>query len=399
MRTVKFTIEKMPKINYARNEVIKELRDIYAQPLIRQCYKKLGSLEIKNISDLKNYIILIFNKSLELELSTKELEKLESMRSKFPFLHYHETKTDNLIHRFLYLFVALCNKHKKVVESLVSRWPVLDSKGNTLSLRSDLDWEYSKALRDDVANLTRECIRDFLQEIRDTGRVMTSAELAENQQASTMYALREIIHTDTDTEAEVTTDRDSGSSSSTTDQANKETSSKEGTTSQSQESQQRASLNLENDANANKESEADNKTKDNSNPNILLAHLFAWIYQLPEWLQEQILNSIPIRTLIEITEQTYSAYEIQSIFNYFTKSNSINSNKDSVYQTEDNINKKVTISFSSDDNLVDTSMVLDEPEVSGWILPTMNIGSENLLGSVGINELADYNGLNGIRIF
>lgn len=416
MKAVQFMIEKIPEVNYARSEVMRELRDVYAQPLIRQCSKKLGSTDIKDNSDLKNYIVLIFEKSLELEVSTKELEKLESMRSKFPFLYYHGTKTDNLIHGFLYLFVALCNKNKKVIESLVSRWPVLDDQGNVLSLRRGLEWEYSKALREDVANLAKDCIKEFLQELRETGRVMTSAELAEHRQSLTSSDTTEEddysndeFETETGSASVVTATRATNSQvedshSSDESEANADTSNKPaveaGAASGSDGDKKiEASLSTaDNEERAQSNNIVSTKTEDNSKPNTLLNHLLSWIYELPEWLQEQLLNSAPVKALIESAEQWDAIYDKKSVGELFAKLLSVDPVSNSVDATKDNINAKATISESTTES-IDTSMILNEPTITGWILPTVAIGSDNLFGDAGFNGLVNFNGLDGLNVF
>jgi hypothetical protein len=394
MKAVTFTIEKIPEVRYAKNEAIKELRDVYAQILIKQCSKKLGSEDIKDEIDLKNYLILIFEKALELKLSQKELEKLESMRVKFSFLHYG-TKADESIHQFLRIFTALRNGDKKAVESLVVRWPILDEQGNALSLRRGLDWEYSKALRDDVANLARECIREFLQELRDTGRVMTSAELAECRLSLTTLDIAEEDESYSNDEFESDTDT---SESNTIKDASTTTD-----TSVAHCAAQGRAASLE----VITDEEDSDKTKDiitvetensSSHLDIALNNLLNWIYELPEWLQEQVLNSAPIKLLIESAEQQAAIYNKNTVANLFAKLLSTDIANNSADAVEDNINAKATVADTSFSESIDTSMILNEPTVTGWILPTV-IGSGDLFANHAFNGLLQPNGLNGIDIF
>ena len=181
MKKVSFIMEEFPKISYARHERAKELRDIYAKYLFKYCYKKLGSPDFTNELDVKNYIILILEKALELNRSERELERLENLRAKLPFLFYG-TKDDESIHSWFIMFLSLCNKRKKSVTSLVINHPMYDQYGNKLNFRKDLDWEYLQAMREDIASLTKKCIRTFLHEMRTIGRILTSDELPENDQ-------------------------------------------------------------------------------------------------------------------------------------------------------------------------------------------------------------------------
>ncbi len=397
MKAVKFTIERMPEIRYAKNEVLKELRDVYAQILIRQCSKKLGSADIKDEIDFKNYLILIFEKALELKLSQKEIERLESMRSKFDFLHYG-TKADDSIHQFLRIFTALCNGDKKAVESLVSSWPILDDQGNTLSLRRGLDWEYSKALRDDIAALTKDCIREFLQELRETGRIMTSAELEEFHKIKVEPSTDDSFSS-SDHDVERATDRPSDTSKDNSDR----TTSQESNSDIQQRSISSTGINDDDDKKNTDNIKAANAAKNDSDNeaklSITLLNLLSWIFELPEWLQERILNSTPIRALLEEDESTTAIYESNYILNHLAKMFITGKEGNSGDPTEGTQSEKIALAELPSQDLIDTSMILNEPTVPGWILPTVAvIGSGGLFVDQAFNGLLQLNELNGIDV-
>ena len=395
MKRITFKEEKLPNVQYGRDELRNELRDKSAQYLVKLSLKKLTLGEISSNTELVEYVSAIFQKALGPKLSHRELENIESMHTKFSFLQYHKTSTDNTIHGLSHDLMALCSGDKKKVESFVSPWPILDEQGNVLSLRRGLDWEYSKALRDDVANLARECIREFLEELRDTGRIMTSAELGEYRLSLATLDMTEEDESYSNDEFESDTDAND-SSTSTKDASTTDNSAAHCVV------QKRAASGATTD-----EKDGD-KTKDiitvetensSSHLDIALNNLINWIYELPEWLQEQVLNSAPIKLLIESAEQQAAIYNKNTVASLFAKLLSTDIANNSADAVEDDINAKATVADTSLAESIDTSMILNEPTVTVWILPTVAIDSGNLFGDYAFNDLLQVNGLNGIDVF
>ena len=129
--------------------------------------------------------------------------------------------------------------------------------------------------------------------------------------------------------------------------------------------------------------------KESSLSRLVLDQLLSWIYEL----QEQILNSAPIKALIESAEQWDEIYNKQTIVDIFAKLSSIMVG-DSVDSTKNNIDTKATIADIYPVESIDMTMVLNEAAVAGWILPTVAIGSDNLFGAD-----AGFNGLGGLNVF
>lgn len=135
------------------------------------------------------------------------------------------------------------------------------------------------------------------------------------------------------------------------------------------------------------------QAEDNSKSNALLDQLLSWIYELIEWIQEQTLNSAPIKSLIESTEQWNTIYETKNIKQDFVKKIMLQDIvTDSADIIENKMNKKASIANTISANSIDMNMTLNNPTIAGWILPTVVIESGNPFGD------ASFNGLNGIDI-
>ncbi|MCT4635307.1 MAG: hypothetical protein N4A31_03540 [Rickettsiales bacterium] len=122
---------------------------------------------------------------------------------------------------------------------------------------------------------------------------------------------------------------------------------------------------------------------------LYLEQLYAWIYELPEWMQEQILNSTPIKTIIEETETLAAIYDsskyvLNHLNNMFTTEKVTNCDYDVVVEQED----KVTFLDSAYRDLVNTTMILEDTQVTGLILPMVDINSGNILGENEFGTLA-----------
>lgn len=407
MKKIGFRLEKPITLEYDRNEVKKFLRDKYVQYLIKYSFKKLNLGDFISTNEAVDYVILILNKALSSKLSSRELEKIEYLHNKFEFLPYcDESHMDRLIHMTTYQFVALCNGYKKTIESIVCNLGVTDEEGRKLDFRNGLDWDHSKALRQDVASLTKKCIREFLKELQETGRIMTSAELAEAHKTE-IDSSTDNSFSSADNDTTNTDHRNSDSSTSSGDTTNTQDSNNSNDKTTNQRGCLSTDINDDIGVGDKKDKDTDNTAKneltEESELSAFILNFLAWIYELPEWLQEKMLNSAPVRALLgeaEAIEAIYNQnnYLLKQLTNLFThdKSTSLND------ITEDKQSSKVTPTTLESGNtfeLVDTTMILQNPQVTGLILPTMAIGSGNILPNNDFGGLLHFNGLNGLEVF
>lgn len=106
---------------------------------------------------------------------------------------------------------------------------------------------------------------------------------------------------------------------------------------------------------------------------------------LPEWLQEQILDSRAVKALIEFAERISEMYDMRSIGQKFTKGMLLPDNiKSSI---EDSRERQAEIAKVADD-LVDMNMGYAGLTDATWILPTAN----SMLGD------GDFGGFDGIAV-
>lgn len=101
---------------------------------------------------------------------------------------------------------------------------------------------------------------------------------------------------------------------------------------------------------------------------------------LPKWLEEERLNSAPIKSIIESIQQLIAAvYDKKSIFEITTTNFTYSENTYTSDIIEDNINDKI-VRITSSEPLIDKSMVLQDTFNGSMILPT-TINSVDILGS------------------
>ncbi len=144
----------------------------------------------------------------------------------------------------------------------------------------------------------------------------------------------------------------------------------------------------------------DDLAEDESYLSVVMFNSLSWIYELPEWMQEQILNSTPIKTIIEETETLAAIYDsseyvLSHLNNMFATEKATSCDYDVVAKQED----KVTFIDSAYRYLVDTTMILEDTQVTGLILPMVDINSGNILGENEFGTHANFNGLNGLEVF
>jgi hypothetical protein len=132
-----------------------------------------------------------------------------------------------------------------------------------------------------------------------------------------------------------------------------------------------------------------------------LSYYLSWLSSLPQWLQDQILNSTPVKTLIEVAKQDSAIYEPKSAAkDFYDRSLSADQEKSQNDFTEDTTSEKAQVDDSASlAGMIDMAMILSGAAVSYLILPTIIesvplSGKDNFFtGETGLNLL------NGIEIF
>lgn len=398
MKAVRFSVEKKTNISveYEREKLATELRDKFIPRLLKYFSKKLEKGEIEDSSVSLKYITLIFEKALGSEFSIKELRKIESYFKKFEFLPYkaisssgrgHSMMNDDYIHDIAFHLIALCRGYKHIVGQHIRPIMVLESKHESRN-NQYVGYDKANAIAEDVAELTKKCVREFLQEIQTTGRIMTSTELEEAKKI----------------EIELNTEDSFSSSDHEHDKVNRDSDSTAATegSNNSVESQQRGTslhdISEENkNKNLNNVIKANHQLDINSENYLFLQHLFSWIYELPEWLKEQMLNSAPVKAIFEEAKKTTAIYDKKLVEKVLLELFVIEEIADFDDITQNNQDQKITITDSSSEDLVDITVTFDNPQVKGIILP-VSISAGDIFDQNSFNGLTIFNALNGIDV-
>ena len=134
---------------------------------------------------------------------------------------------------------------------------------------------------------------------------------------------------------------------------------------------------------------------------LTLKNFYAWIQELPERLQHQILSSSPVKSMIESAKQIAAIYDIKSaIQDLFTTMTSPKFSNGSIDMAECILDDKVQILDLRPVDSIDMTMVLKNTIISGWILPTGAMGSDNFFVDHAFGGAAmNLNGLNAIDVF
>lgn len=361
-----------------------KLRDYVVLCLINQYKIKLSLGQIDNNDDIVKDISYIFNKALTLKLSHKNLHGISVLRAKFTFLEHDETTLDDIIHGATYKLIALCNEDKKAIQETISslytfRFILEQSDLYLVSYNTKylVDPNEAEILCEDVANLTKECIKEFLEELKTTGRIMTSKELAENNR-------RELELSRTDEEDDYSDDKfedesDEDTKPSSIDNSRQDVNQRSISFQESKE---------ENSKDRTTSNETETKVDDyNSLLNLVLMKFLFWTKELPEWLQKQILSSSAVKAVIESTEQNAKIYDKKVDLDIYQQD--ISSEADSFSHIDDAIDQKAYVSEVLSSELVDTNMIFDGNYVSGLILPTSGEQAINFNG-LNFNDLAVF---------
>lgn len=131
--------------------------------------------------------------------------------------------------------------------------------------------------------------------------------------------------------------------------------------------------------------------------NPQLTKLYAWIYELPEWLQTKILNYTPVKALIESTEQMVKIYDIRPI-QYLSIKTLSPETQSSVDTDEYDLYEKAQISDTRPIEPIDMTMIYEDATVTGWILPTIGESGSILGGDAAFNGLDYFHGY-GLDVF
>lgn len=119
---------------------------------------------------------------------------------------------------------------------------------------------------------------------------------------------------------------------------------------------------------------------------VELQALYSWLNNLPEWMQDKILNSAPVKTMIESAEQAAAIYDIKYIAQDFVKRMLL---PDDLRNIEEDSRTEKAMVAEVGCKPFDTSLVYGGLAAAALILPAAN----SMLGD------APFNTFNGIEIF
>lgn len=143
----------------------------------------------------------------------------------------------------------------------------------------------------------------------------------------------------------------------------------------------------------------------------LLSYYLSWIYELPKSLQNQILNSTPVKTLIEVIKQNSAIYEPKSLVeNFYDKVLYVEQPEYQDNILENNTQENAQVGDINSASMIDMTMILPigAAAVSYLILPTIagSLPTSGIVGSMSISGKDNFlmgeaglNLLNGIEIF
>jgi len=395
---VRFDVKDIIIVEYDRQKLITELRRWVAESLMKHCERSIESdLLASQFSSTKEYVSVILRYALVTKASHRKLEKIKELDTKLPFLSSTSTSENRDITNISYRLMALVNGD---LEAIRSRIEIVHKEGAFPLYPKGVGYvgeESTDALCRDVSNLTKKCIRKFLQELRKTGFVMTSDELTDHT-ASLVASLTETETSYSDDEFEEYVEEDSGGSTQPTNDSESKEASTSTSGDSSKSSQRSITPDVEFDSEKPEQNNDNDKTatedrsssKYDNNYFLILEKFFAWIYELPEWLQKQILNSAPIKAMIEAAEQMTAIYDHKLIEIEFANKKleaDFTFNDSDVLLTH-NMYGKIEIHNTSLSNPFDLDMILEKNGVKYDILPIdMGINIASGMGNIPVLEL------------
>ena len=264
----------------------------------------------------------------------------------------------------------------KVLKNVIYKFMEFDPK-----MISDLFAGFAlDPIRNKESMTSDQFLKDYHEVIRNFSKMreVGGSSLATSDNASRIPQQEEVKDAESDNVSAV-----NSSSPSTVD----------ADSSNNQEVHTRASLSIvsdEEEAKNHNDHTQENKTVESTSENVtdpisLLSHTLSWIYQLPEYLQNQMLNSAPIKALIEAAEQMATIYDVMTVEAFLAKL--LPAEPEAVTDSCENDTNDVVQVHASPTDAIDMSMILNEPEVNGLIMPMADVGS-NLFA----NHDAVFNG-------
>ena len=342
--------------------------------------------------NINYYISMILSTLLKLELSTEDLRKIESFQKKFDFLEY-KISEDKVIHGLCYKIIGLIHGNKNIIEHSVRPWHILSSERGYLNHKGIgyIGWDATKALCKDVSDITKKCISEFLEELQNSGKIMTSSELAEHIQRTVELSTEEKVPeqstpSDTHSSTESTSYKEEHGHPSSTTEQNK--SNLESVSSANQRAivgpiteklQQEEVLVKINNRNNNLHSVDTHSYSEKDNDSSLydLVNDFAWLDDLPKFIQKMLFPHL-LESLNESAKYIKEVFDLksskQALFNGNQNDSSSTSND---YDLEDTISEAVSLLNTPSNNYIDMGMILADATVNDDILP-VDIGSKFL---------------------
>lgn len=115
-----------------------------------------------------------------------------------------------------------------------------------------------------------------------------------------------------------------------------------------------------------------------------LDQLLSWLQNLPEWLQQNLRNSTPVKALIESIKDISELYSHSLKIELFTQSDF---SKAADNSTDSDIYEKVKISYKDSLDAIDMDMIFKDQLVTGLILPTSIEPGNVIAGEMALNEI------------
>ncbi|MEK6734787.1 MAG: hypothetical protein AABY27_06780 [Pseudomonadota bacterium] len=297
-----------------------KLKDLYFKFLLEQFVEKHKA----DRDSILEKINKIYDKALSLNLTKEQLHSLAISKYKFTFLDHDDTTTDDIIHGTVYGLIALCHGDRKLVQGFINSlskdyFILIDPSelrinNKKLSNEEELD---AKELCAAVASYAKECIKEFSDEL--------SAGL-ENIVAESNNLVSE----------------------------------------QNDEPVNKRSISFEEDI-ANKKMIFKETSKELSILDYVFNNFLSWIYELPECLQEHILNTEVVKKILEEKEIVEKLYNHQYFLKGFEEL--LAADKKEVIDETLSREEKVKVSLLLYEEMIDTELRLENNLIQGIILP------------------------------
>jgi len=119
--------------------------------------------------------------------------------------------------------------------------------------------------------------------------------------------------------------------------------------------------------------------------NIFLQSLYAWLEQLPEWIQKIMLNSAPVKSVIESAKQE-AAMQNKNLLVIDTAEKTVSDSGEAISDMRDD-----KASMKPIENMLDASMMLSDPGFNYQvILPVAGMASDQMLNPANALDIGNF---------